>query len=456
MIALQVCLTLLRELLRALAVPLQALCYLPRRHHWREQAKRALANAETGAPQLPLEALRAFLDRAPPRRAGQPHLFLSAGEASGEAHATRLLQALTAPRDGSPALPVRCTAFGGEPLAQAGANVVVQLSEHAVMGVLGVLRQLPLILRAHARFLRLLRDDPPDLIVLVDYPGLHLVMAKAAKRAGVPVLHYVAPQYWAWGPWRLQRYRRAVDATLTILPFETAFFRHHGLPAAYIGHPLLDELAQHPADPAATAAVQARPTLVLLPGSRRAEISANLPGMLQIAHAVRALDANARIVLPHRNPARAGLLQTMLASSNADFVEYHCGPLSSWLAGARLVIAKSGTGSLEACLHGTPTVVVYQLRSQLAVWGYHSLLSVPWIAAANLIANRPVVPEFCFHDAATWSRVQDTVLQLWSDPQARSTMATALAEVRLRLGDPGASERTAAILRRFLAATSPP
>ena len=116
---------------------------------------------------------------------------------------------------------MRSSAFGGSALAAAGANVRFGLSEHAVMGVVGVLKQLPLILRAYADFVRLLRDDPPDLVVLVDYPGLHLVMAKACRRRSVPVLHYIAPQYWAWGPWRMRRYRRAVDATLTILPFET-------------------------------------------------------------------------------------------------------------------------------------------------------------------------------------------------------------------------------------------
>src|SRR6185295_7955396 len=144
------------------------------------------------------------------------------------------------------------------------------LSEHAVMGFSGVLRQLPLLLLAFTSYLRLLRDDPPDLAVLVDYPGLHVVMAKACKRAKVPVLHYVAPQYWAWGPWRMRRYRRSVGATLTILPFETAFFRRFRIPATYIGHPLLDELAAHPVDASTVARVRERPTLVLLPGSRRA------------------------------------------------------------------------------------------------------------------------------------------------------------------------------------------
>ena len=136
----------------------------------------------------------------------------------------------------------------------------------------------------------MLRDDPPDLVVLVDYPGLHLVMAKAAKRRNIPVLHYIAPQYWAWGPWRMRRYRRAVDATLTILPFETEFFRRQKVPAAYIGHPLLDEIADEPPEQSMVDAVRARKTLVIMPGSRRAEIQANLGGMLLLVSELRKRD----------------------------------------------------------------------------------------------------------------------------------------------------------------------
>lgn len=442
MIRLQVALVLLRELVRALLVPFRVLLYVPFRQHWRRVARDVLDTAATARPVEPDVALRDFFARRKPRRGAQPHLFLSAGEASGEAHGARLLQAL--PR------PVRCTAFGGHVLEQAGADVRIALSDHAVMGVVGVLRQLPLILRAFAAFLRLLRDDPPDLVVLVDYPGLHVVMAKAAKRRGIPVLHYVAPQYWAWGPWRMRRYRRAVDATLTILPFETTFFARFRIPAAYIGHPLLDELDREPPDPAAVAAVRARPTLVLLPGSRRAEIDANLPGLLRIAAAIRRVAPDTRVVLPHKNPRRTPLLRAALASADADFVEHHEGPLGAWLAGARLVLAKSGTGSLEACLHGNPTIVVYQLRGMLSTLGYHNILSVPWIAAANLIAGRQVVPEFCFHRPSGWDDVERSALQLWADGEPRQRAIDGLAEVRRRLGAPGASARTAAIVDTFL------
>ena len=442
MIALEVVLTLVREVLRTLLVPLRLLGYLPFRHHWRAVARKVLDAAAHAQQQAPEHALREFFAKRRPRRRERPHLFVSAGEASGEAHAARLVRALPDT--------VRCTAFGGHQLAAAGATLRVSLSDHAVMGVVGVLRQLPLLLRAFASYLRLLRDDPPDLVVLVDYPGLHVVMAKAARRRRIPVLHYVAPQYWAWGPWRMRRYRRAVDATLTILPFETAFFQRFRIPAAYIGHPLLDELAQHPPDTAAVAAVRAQRTLVLLPGSRAAEIEANLPGMLRIAQALHRAEPACRVVLPHKNPARTELLHRLVATADATFVEHHEGSLAPWLAGAHLILAKSGTGSLEACLHGNPTLVVYQLRGMISTLGYHNILSVPWIAAANLVAGQKVVPEFCFHRASGWDDVMAAARTLWHDGPERSAVIAGLAEVRQRLGTAGATERVAAIVRTFL------
>ncbi len=447
MIALEVLLTLLRELLRALTTPLRLLAYLPYRHRWRAAAREVLDTAAHEPSPATEDALREFFGKRRPDRGARPHVFVSAGEASGEGHAARLVRALPAA--------LRVTAFGGQQLADAGAELRFLLSDHAVMGVRGVLRQLPLILRAFASYLRLLRDDPPDLVVLVDYPGLHVVMAKAARRRKVPVLHYVAPQYWAWGPWRMRRYRRAVDATLTILPFESAFFRRFRVPASYIGHPLLDELAQHPPDAAATAAVRRKRTLVLLPGSRSAEITINLPGMLQVARALRTLDPALRVVLPHKNPRRTTLLREQLAAHDATFVEHHEGDLAPWLHGAHLILAKSGTGSLEACLSGQPTIVVYQLHGMLSTLGYHNILSVPWIAAANLIAGRAVVPEHCFHGEAGWQRVAADAERLWRDDAARREVIAGLAEVRARLGAPGATARVAAVVQRFLTGTHP-
>ncbi|MFT6081680.1 MAG: lipid-A-disaccharide synthase [Planctomycetota bacterium] len=448
--------TLLRELVRAFSSPFRLLAYLPFRHKWRQRATEAL---EAAAKQAGCddEALAQFYACRRPRRGEQPHLFVSAGEASGELHAARLVKAL--PDD------LRVTAFGGSQLTAAGANVTFGLSEHAVMGVVGVLQQLPLILRAFAAYLRMLRNDPPDLIVLVDYPGLHLVMAKAAKRRKIPVLHYIAPQYWAWGPWRMRRYRRAVDATLTILPFETEFFRRQNVPAIYIGHPLLDEIAESPPADEVVAEVRARKTLVIMPGSRRAEIQANLEGMLRVANKLRERDPSLRIVLPHKNPRRTEMIRALLkeiGANNAEHqnaehqnVEHHEGPLSHWLRGAHMVLAKSGTGSLEACLHGNPTIVVYKLRGMLAAIGYHNILSVPWIAGANLIANRVVAPEHCFAGDEGWQSVERDAERLWFDEAARDACKRDLQEVQDRLGAPGATARVSEIVRQFLQLKAP-
>jgi len=456
MIALEVAVTLLREILRALGTPLRLLAYLPVRHGWRRVAREVLDAAAHEAPadaaasdevaQRLVARARNHRARRPRPGGARPVVFVSAGEASGEAHAARLVEAL------GPAVHAR--AFGGGPLRAAGAELLFPLSEHAVMGLFSVLAQLPLILRAHARFLRLLRDEPPDLVVLVDYPGLHVVMAKACRRRGVPVLHYVAPQYWAWGPWRMRRYRRAVDATLTILPFETAFFRRFGVPARYIGHPLLDQLADQRLDPQQVAAARSRPLLCLLPGSRRRDIEANLPGMLRVARALAAEVPDLRVVLPHRDPRRTPLLQAALREHGGAFVEHHEGPLAPWLAGARLVLAKSGTGSLEACLYGNPVVVVYHLRGMLSTLGYHNILSVPFIAAANLIAGREVVPELCFHGADGWDRVLLAARGLWADGPARARCIADLATVRERLGQPGATARTATLVQSVLGAAA--
>ena len=449
MIALQVAFTLGKELLRTIGTPLRLLAYLPMRKRWRRLAQDALsASVREGAVDEDVAERLAQRARACGRlrtNATTPHLFVSAGEASGEAHAARLCEALGDS--------VRVTAFGGPLLAKAGADVRYPLSEHAVMGVIGVLKQLPFVVRAFASFLRMLRDDPPDLVVLVDYPGLHLVMAKACKRARVPVLHYVAPQYWAWGPWRMRRYRRAVDATLTILPFETAFFRQFEVPARYIGHPLLDQIAAAPPAANEVEAVRATPTLCLLPGSRRSEIEANLPGMLEVARRLRRGEPSMRIVIAHRDARREELLRTTLAAHPCDGAEVQMGPLAPWLAGSRLVLAKSGTGSLEACLFGNPVVVVYKLRSALATMGYHNILSVPFVAAANLIAAREVVPEFCFHGEDGWDRVAAAAQRLWSDGEARRNCEAGLAEVKARLGGPGATQRTASIVRAFFERT---
>lgn len=420
-----VSLLLVRELVRAILAPVHLLLYLPQRGKWRAAARRVLK-------QVPDRAGESLPGDFAAQAGGGGRIFISAGEASGESHAVKVVQAV---REASPT--AKFTGFGGHLLEAAGVDIRYPLSDRAVMGLSGVLRNLLFIMGAIRRFLVMLDTDAPDLVVLVDYPGLHLVLARLAKKRGIPVLHYIAPQYWAWGPWRMYRYKRSVSATLTILPFETNFFEAEGIPSQYVGHPLLD----HPA--AVPVKLPDQPFLCLLPGSRRREILLNLPGMVRAAKALREQHGQLEVILPHDDPRRSTMIQETLARHGGEFVQFRQGPIAPFLAGARLVLAKSGTGSLEACLYGTPTVVTYKLPGVLAAFFARNCLSVPFIASANLIAGQEVVPEFCFRNPSGWRKVEDSVAKLWADGEARSQCLAGLAEVQARLGDPGASARVA-------------
>ncbi len=436
---LRVGIALARELVRAIAFPLHLVLYLPARQRWRTRARAALEAAAQPTPPQDGPLL-------PPisTHGRRPRLFVSAGETSGEVHAANVVRALRAQ-----GVDAECLAFGGPLLESAGAHVRVPLSAHSIIGLGGVLRALPFLVKAVADFVRLLRVERPDLVLLVDYPGLHLVLGQLAREHRVPVVHYVAPQYWAWAPWRMARYRRCVDATLTILPFEPAFFEGRGLAARYAGHPLLDHYRQHPPVAAELAAVCARPTVCLMPGSRRAEIEQHLAPFVAIARRLHRDDPNLRFVIPHVDPRRARQIEQRLAGLDAPFIELRVGAIGAWLAGARAVLVKSGTGSLEACLHGTPSVVVYKLSGRSWQWMHRNALIVPWVAAANLVANAPVVPEHVFFDDDGWAAVEESLRALLRDGETREACVAGLAAVRRRLGGAGASERVA----RWLAAT---
>ncbi len=441
MIPAEVTLILLRELLRAFVFPLQILLYLPVRKSWKRRAAKMLA-APSADPDTAASDLESFLAR---RKLGGGRIFISVGETSGENLALRLMQAVESSDHHA-----HWSCFGGSRMREAGAELLYPLTDRPVMGFVGALRSLPFFVRAVARFLRMLRDDPPDLVVLVDYPGLHMVLGQLARRRGVPVLHYVAPQLWGWAPWRLGRYRNCVDATLTILPFEPGFFRSVGIHCEYVGHPLLDRPVQPQHAPTGK-----RPLLCLLPGSRRGEIRLHLPGMIHVAQELRKQTPNLHVVVTHTDHRRGALIQEILDTHSADFVDFHHGPLDGWLVDAQLVVAKSGTGALEACFMGTPTVIAYRFSSPLWLVFYPSCLNVPFFGAANLVAGREVVPEFGFFKADGWSKVTAAAASLLQDGPARQACLDGLVEVRRRMGGPGASERAARWVLPFCETRTP-
>ena len=282
-------------------------------------------------------------------------IFLSAGEPSGDLHGAAVVRAL---RERLPHAAL--DAFGGPRMAEAGATVLFPMEGFAAFGLVEVIEKIPAHYLLLRRVERAFARNGYDLVILIDYPGFHLHVAEAARRAGIPVLYYIAPQLWAWRPQRAKRLAAACDRLAVILPFEEAFFRNVGVEADYVGHPLLDQGAP-PTRAAARASlgigVEER-VLAMFPGSRTGEIRRLWPAMREAALTLLDRGIATRVVVAATDqPARAvtypGSDRFMMVRGNAPGV----------LAAADAGIVKSGTSTLEAALTDTPMVVPYKVNA---------------------------------------------------------------------------------------------
>jgi lipid-A-disaccharide synthase len=367
-----------------------------------------------------------------------PTVFVSAGEPSGDAHAAAFVAAL---REAVPG--VRVEGLGGAHLARAGAELMARIEDLTVMGFVEVLAKVP----AHARLLRRMRErfarGDVRLVVLVDYPGFHLHVAAAARRAGIPVLYYIAPQLWAWAERRVKKLRERVSHLAVILPFEEAFFRGHGVSATFVGHPLLDRAAAAPGREAAARDLgldPARPVLSVFPGSRRQEVRRLWPVFREAAERVRAARPDVQVVVAGTAAGRypgAGPLRVVADRASA------C------LAASDAALCKSGTTTLEAAIAGVPMVIAYRVHP-LSYAVARALTTLHWIGLVNLVADRAVAPEF-IQGRARPEALADALLPLLaSGSPERELQIEGLREVRRRLGEPGASARAAGIARSLL------
>ncbi len=359
-----------------------------------------------------------------------------AGEASGDLHGGNLLRAL-----GRLAPEVSAWAVGGPGLAAAGAEIVSPAEELAGMGL--ALDRLPAVLRARARVLRRFAESPPDLFVPVDYGGLNLRLAQAARRRGIPVAYYIPPKVWAWGGWRVGRVRAAVDEALVILPFEEAYWRERGVAATYVGSPVLDHLGprRFAAEPG---------TVGLLPGSRPGEVRRLWPTLLDAARRLAEGGSAHRFLAPLAPGLPRGCLEGPLAGAGVA-VEILDGRAQEVMERSSLCLVASGTAALECALVGTPLVVVYRV-GPLTYALARRLVTAPFIALPNLVAGRPVVPELLQPDGR---QVAARAAPLLGDGPERAAQLQGLAEVRRRMGGPGASERAARAVLAHLVPGSP-
>lgn len=367
-------------------------------------------------------------------------LMLVAGEASGDLHGARLLRELQALHPG-----IEAFGLGGDELQATGLAAVAHSAEVAVVGITEVVKELPRIRQVFAALLAEAERRRPRVAVLVDFPDFNLRLAKKLKKMGIRVVYYVSPQVWAWRKGRIKTIARSVDLMLVLFPFEAEYYRGAGVDVVHVGHPLVDEV------PEIESVWRRRPEppfrIALLPGSRRSEIASLLPVML--AAAARLAERCPIEVVLVRAPtipealiagevARAAVPVTLVAEERFAAI-----------AASHAALCASGTATLEVGLLGTPLVVCYRLGA----WTYRLarlLVRLPHFSLANLVLGRSAVPEL-LQDDANPEALAGALYRLLTDAAARGALQEALAELRPRLGQGGASRRAAEEVARVLA-----
>jgi len=365
-------------------------------------------------------------------------IVIVAGEASGDLHAAQVVRELLRR---APQLSVE--GIGGDRMREAGVRLHAHSSDLAVVGVAEVAVRLPALFRAYRSMTRLLRDTPPDLLMLVDFPDFNLLLARRAYRQQIPVLYFIGPQVWAWRTGRIRSIARLVRRLMVILPFEEAFYRQRGVEALYVGHPLMDRLSPSPPMDAARRRLgleQTASVLGVLPGSRIGEITRHLPLFLEATRQLLISRPDLRVIIAAAEGIPLDLIGSYLKQANSSGRVVQ-GRAHEVMAASDLILVASGTATLEAAIIGTPMVIVYRLA--FLSWLLSRLLiRVPFIGLPNLVAGQSVVPELV-QFTATPERIADEARRLLESPERRRRMQQQLLDVRDRLGPPGAAARTA-------------
>jgi len=374
-----------------------------------------------------------------------PSLLLSAGEASGDMYAARLATALRKRLD------INLFGMGGPLMRAAGVEIIVDYEQVAVVGITEILKHLPPLLRAMNDLLSSASERKPALAILTDFPGFHLRLARKLKPRGIRNVYYICPQFWAWRPWRAKLIAQRFEKALCIFPFEKQFFCNAGVSTEFIGHPLVGSVGatkdrrQFCEEHQLSAGSH---LVALLPGSRSAELAHHLPVLFESCSRINA-KLPTQFVVAAAHPKDIAALKTGWPANLK--IRVVSGETYNALAAADAAIVSSGTATVEAALLDAPMTVVYRVSPLTAALA-KPLVRTPYYAMVNLIAERGVVPEL-IQDDFTPQKVANETLRLLQDPNARGTLRAGLADVRQRLGPPGAVERAADLIAALLSPT---
>jgi lipid-A-disaccharide synthase len=361
------------------------------------------------------------------------------GEASGDLHGASLIRAAKAIDPG-----LSFFGAGGSCMAAEGCEIVIPSEELAVMGLVEVVGHLPVLWQAFRRLKSLLRGKHrPDVLVLIDFQEFNLLLARQAKRAGVPVLFYIGPTVWAWRQGRVKSIARAVDRLAVIFPFEPAYYANEEIAVEYVGHPLLDEaqVTRERSDFLQGAGLDPmRPVVGLFPGSRKSELRYNLPVILEAAGLILRQIPGVQFLLPVASSFTREDMVDRLGDCTVP-VQLVQESIYNTINACDAIISVSGTVTLQIALIGTPMAIVYKTAPLNFAIG-RRVVRVAHIGLANIVVGREVVREFV-QDAASAENIAGEIIKILKEPDYNAMIRRDLAGIRREMGEPGCARRVA-------------
>ena len=373
-------------------------------------------------------------------------VMIIAGEASGDLHAAKLVAAVKTQRPD-----IQFYGIGGADMREAGVETLVDAAELAVVGLVEIWAHRKVIFGALDLMRQQLRDNPPDLLVLVDYPEFNLRLAKTAKECGVKVLYYISPQVWAWRQHRVKKIRERVDMMAVVFPFEETFYQQHQVPVEFVGHPLVDEVSASNDRESLRKEFNLHngaPVIGLFPGSRRSEVKRLLTIILQSAECLTRKYPDAQLLLPLAPGLKHTDIQPYLQRHPNLTIQIIEDRAYDVMAACDVIITVSGTVTLEIALIGTPLLIINKV-AWLTYLIVHRMLKIKHIGLCNIVADKRIAPELIQHDA-TPAKICAAVTELIDHPDKREQMVQELGRIEALLGKKGGIENAARLVTSMI------
>ncbi|MDD2365345.1 MAG: lipid-A-disaccharide synthase [Desulfuromonadaceae bacterium] len=384
--------------------------------------------------------LRGGVEISPPDTTAPRRVMIVAGEASGDIYGADLVKEALQLNSN-----IHFFGIGGARMREAGVETLVDSSDMAVMGLFEVFKHFRVISSAFIKFKRILLNAPPSLLILIDYPGFNVRLAKIAKKNNVKVLYYISPKVWAWKAGRIREIAASVSRMAVIFPFEVPIYEKAGVPVSFVGHPLLDLVNVEKGKKEAAANFDLDPsktTIGLFPGSRKSEIERLLPDILAAAELLQKRFPNLQFVIPLASTLTEEDLFPFLKNSKIKPVITNQ-KIHDLIRASDAIISVSGTVTLEISLIGTPMVIIYKL-APLTYQVAKRVVKIKHIGLCNIVAEDSIVKELIQENASP-ENISAEIEKILVNETYRENMKKKLTAIRVKLGGGGASKNVAAL-----------